>query len=169
MKMTHLFLAQLDREDAISRRVLERVPEGLWQWKPHEKSMAFGYLSSLVAMMPSWIELAIVRDELDLQPKDGPKMTPPEKPSAGDLLKIHDEGVAKARTALRATDDEKLLTPWKLLVSERVVDTSPRHEVIEDTFTHLAHHRGQLTVYLRLHDVKIPSIYGPSADDKSFG
>jgi uncharacterized damage-inducible protein DinB len=169
MKATEVFLAQLEREAPVTRRVLERVPDGRTDWKPHPKSMAFGYLSSLVAMMPAWIEMAIVKDELDLQPKGGSNFKAPEKPTAADLVKLHDDGVAKARKALSGTTDEKLLTGWKLLVAERIVNESPRHAVIADTFTHLAHHRGQLSVYLRLNDVLVPSIYGPTADDKTFG
>ena len=169
MNATELFLAQLDREAPITRRVLVRVPEGHSDYKPHDKSMAFGYLASLVAMMPAWIEMAIREDQHDLQPSGGSKFKAPEKPTASDLLKLHDDGVGRARVALLETDDEHLLTPWKLLVAEKLVDESPRHAVIADTFTHLAHHRGQLSVYLRLNDVEVPSIYGPSADDKSFG
>lgn len=169
MKATEVFLAQLEREAPITRRVLERVPEGHNDWKPHPKSMAFGYLTSLVAMMPSWIEMAIVRDELDLQPKGGSQFKAPENPKAADLVTLHEDGVAKARNALQGTTDEKLLTGWKLLVAGKIVQEQPRHAVIADTFTHLAHHRGQLSVYLRLHDVALPSIYGPTADDKTFG
>ena len=169
MKITTLFLAQLDREAPISRRVLERVPDGRSDWKPHPRSMPLGYLSSLVAMMPSWIEMAISMDELDLQPKGGSKVKAPENPTARDLIKLQEESVAKAAAALRGTTDDFLMTNWRLLVAGKVVDESPRHAVVADVFTHLAHHRGQLSVYLRLNEVPIPSIYGPTADDKSFG
>jgi uncharacterized damage-inducible protein DinB len=86
-----------------------------------------------------------------------------------ELLRSHEESVAKARAALRGTTDAFLMTPWRLLVATRVVLEAPRHVVIADTFTHLAHHRGQLTVYLRLNGATVPSVYGPSADDKTFG
>jgi uncharacterized damage-inducible protein DinB len=168
MKMTELFSVQLDREAAVSRRVLERVPEGRPGWKPHEKSMPLGYLSTLVASMPSWIALAISQDELDINPPGGSKYRPKEVSTTRELVQMGDEAVAKARTALQATSDEHLLTRWKLLMAGRVVAEDPRHVVISDTFTHLAHHRGQLTVYLRMNGALVPSVYGPSADDKGF-
>jgi uncharacterized damage-inducible protein DinB len=168
MKMTDLFLMQLDREAAISRRVLARVPDGRRDFKPHEKSMPFGYLSTLVASMPSWIALAITQDELDINPPGGSKYKPKDVSTNRELLQMDDEAVEKARAALKGTTDEHLLTRWKLLAAGRVVAEDPRHVVIADTFTHLAHHRGQLTVYLRLNGAPVPSVYGPSADDKGF-
>jgi uncharacterized damage-inducible protein DinB len=168
MKMTDLFLAQLQRETAISRRALQRVPEGRPDWKPHEKSMQMGYLAALVASMPSWIALAIEQDSLDLSPQGGSGYQRPEWKTTAELMKLLDDADGKARGALAATSDEHLLTTWRLMVAGRVVDESPRHVVIADTFTHLAHHRGQLTVYLRLNGVPVPSIYGPTADEKSF-
>jgi hypothetical protein len=168
VKITDLFLAQLEREAVVSRRALERVPEGRPDWKPHDKSMPLGYLSTLVGSMPSWIAMAITQDELDLNPPGGSSYKPPTWGTSRELLQVHDESVAKGREALRNTTDEHLMTPWRLLVAGRVVSESPRHAVIGDTFTHLAHHRGQLTVYLRLNDVPVPSIYGPTADDRQF-
>ena len=166
--MTELFLAQLEREAKVSRRVLERVPDGRRDWKPHEKSMPFGYLSTLVASMPSWIAFAITLDELDINPPGGSKHKPKDVTTNRELVQMGDEAVTKARSALQGTTDEHLLTRWKLLAAGRVVAEDPRYVVIADTFTHLAHHRGQLTVYLRLNGALVPSVYGPSADDKGF-
>ena len=168
MKMTDFFLAQLEREVTGSRRALERVPEGRPEWKPHEKSMSLGYLSTLVATMPSWIAMTITQDELDLNPPGGSSYRPRTSSTTGELLQALDESADKAREALRNTTDEHLMTPWRLLAAGKVVMENPRHVVVADTFTHLAHHRGQLTVYLRLNGAPVPAIYGPSADEGSF-
>ena len=169
MKIHELFLAQIEREAVGSRHALERVPEGRPDWKPHEKSMPLGYLSGLVASMPSWIAMAVDQDELDINPPGGSSYTPPSPSTTSELLKVHDESVAAAEKALRGTNDEHLMTSWRLLNGGKVVMKDPRHVVIEDMFTHLAHHRGQLTVYLRLLGVPVPAIYGPSADERIFG
>ena len=166
--MTELFKAQLEREVPITRRALENVPEGKPDWKPHAKSMPLGYLSSLVANMPGWVAMAITQDELDLHPRGGKPNAPSVLSTRRELLKSLDESAARSRDALTGTSDDYLMTPWRLLVGGNVVMEAPRHVVIEDTFTHLAHHRGQLTVYLRLNEEKVPSIYGPTADDKTF-
>ena len=168
MKLTEFFAAQLEREAALSKKALQRVPDGKADWKPHEKSMPLGYLSTLVACMPDWIAMTIDRDELDLKPPSGQGYKPPATDTNAKLLAAHDECVGRGIAALRKTTDEFLATPWKLLVGGQVVMEDPRYKVIADTFTHLAHHRGQLTVYLRLNDVAVPSIYGPTADDKTF-
>ena len=166
---TELFAELLERETDRRRKVLERVPEGRNDWKPHEKSMQLGYLATLVATMPSWVAMAVTQDELDLQPPGGSSYRPPDWPTRADLLAVLDDSAAKARGALAGTDDEHLATPWRLLVAGRVVLEDPRRMVIVETFAHLAHHRGQLTVYLRLNDAPVPAIYGPSADERSFG
>ncbi|HLE84444.1 MAG TPA: DinB family protein [Thermoanaerobaculia bacterium] len=169
MNLTDLFTAQLEREADRCRRALERVPEGRNDWKPHEKSMGFGYLATLVATMPGWVAMAITQDELDLDPPGGSSFKPLEWSTTAELVAALDDAVAKARAALAGTTDEHLQTPWRLLVAGNVVLEDPRWMVIAETFTHLAHHRGQLTVYLRLNEVPVPSIYGPSADEQTFG
>lgn len=169
MKITDLFLADLEREAASTRRVLERVPEGREDFKPHEKSMPLGYLATLVATILGWIDMMVNQDSLDMAPKDAPKFRPQVLKTNRELLVALDESVAKARKALENTTDEHLLTPWKFMVAGKVVTESPRHIMIRDAvFSHLAHHRGQLTVYLRLNGAAVPAIFGPSADDGRF-
>jgi uncharacterized damage-inducible protein DinB len=167
MNLTDLFLAELDREAPRTRRALENVPLGRDDWKPHQKSMPLGRLAGLVASMPSWITLIIAQDELNLTPPPGQGQYQP--PAMDTLVQTHDQHVVKARQSLSSTNDEFLLkTNWRLVAGGNVVLNQPRHVVLADTFNHLAHHRGQLTVYLRLNDRTVPAIYGPSADDQQF-
>jgi uncharacterized damage-inducible protein DinB len=166
MKMTELFLAELDREAAGTRAALARVPEGHNDWKPHDKSMPLGNLANLCATMLSWIDMIINVDELDIAPTSGERPRPPQPKTRKELEAALDDAVAKARKALQNTNDDHLLTEWKLLAGGKIMMQAPRHIFIRDTvFNHLAHHRGQLTVYLRLNNASVPAIYGPSADE----
>ena len=167
MTLTHLFLAELDREALRTRRALERVPLDRDDWKPHPKSMPLGRLAGLVASMPSWVPLILEQEELDLTPPPGQGQY--QQPSTAELVETLDKHVIKAQKSLSKTDDEFLMTTnWRLRAGGKVVMDAPRHVVLRDTFNHLAHHRGQLTVYLRLNDLAVPAIYGPSADDQQF-
>jgi uncharacterized damage-inducible protein DinB len=169
--LTSLFLSELDREGPLTKRALERVPVGRDDWKPHAKSMPLGRLASLVAMMPGWITMMIERDDFDLNPPGGSSgqgQFSYQARTPSELLKMVDEGVAGAKKALQQTTDAHLMKPWRLLVAGKVVAEHPRHVMLRDSINHLAHHRGQLTVYLRLNDVQVPAIYGPSADDQRF-
>ncbi|HKI05601.1 MAG TPA: DinB family protein [Thermoanaerobaculia bacterium] len=166
-KIAELLLAELEREAAGTRRALERVPEGRDDWKPHEKSMPLGYLATLVATIPSWAAAIVTQDQLDLAAQGA--FQSPEVHTNRELLEVFDKSLAKAREALATATDEHLMTPWKLLVQGQVVMEVSRYVAIRDSaFNHLAHHRGQLTVYLRLNDVPVPSLYGPTADEKGF-
>src|SRR5258705_3177007 len=115
MKITELLLDELNSEVERSRRALEQVPEGKYDWKPHEKSMIFGYLADMVATIPSWVAMAITRDELDVAPVNGPTMQRQKHETSEALLKALDNAAADARSALEKTTDEHLMTPWKLL------------------------------------------------------
>jgi uncharacterized damage-inducible protein DinB len=168
MKLTELLLSELDREVPRSRRALEEVPDGKYDWKPHEKSMIFGYLVNMVATMPSWIAMGITKNELDVAPASGSSMKMEKLETSAALVKALEASAAEARTALKGTSDEFLMTSWKLLARGQVVMETPRWEMIQDTLNHWAHHRGQMTVYLRLMGAKVPALYGPSADDKQF-
>jgi len=169
MKLTEFFLAQLDREAVHSRLALQRVPEGYNDWKPHDKSMPFGHLASLVATMPLWIVSMVNQNQFDMKSPEAENFKPLEWRTRAELLNALDRAVSAAHDALSQTTDEHLLTPWKLIVGGQIVSESPRYVMIADSvFSHLAHHRGQLTVYLRLKAASVPSLYGPSADEKSF-
>ncbi len=167
MELTQLFLAELDREAERTRRALEQVPLDRDDWKPHPKSMPLGRLAGLVASMPSWVSLIIEQDELDLTPPPGRGQY--QQPATEKLIEALDGHVVKARQSLAKTSDQFLTTTnWRLRAGGNVVMDLPRHIVLRDTLNHLAHHRGQLTVYLRLNDRTVPAIYGPSADDTQF-
>lgn len=167
MNLTEVFIDQLEREVVRTRRALENVPKGNDDWAPHPKSMPLLRLAGLVASMPSWIALIINQDELELSPPAGQQQY--QQPTVDGLVASLEKAAHDGRAALKATTDDYLLTTnWKLLVQGKVVMEQPRHVVLVDTFNHLAHHRGQLTVYLRLNDCPVPAIYGPSADDKQF-
>ena len=168
MKLTEFFREELDREVERSRKALEHVPDGQFQWKPHERSMIFGYLVNMVATMPTWLTMEINLNELDVAPAEGQSTRKPPKETSADLLEALDEAAAEAREALAKTTDEHLETTWKLLARGNVVWEGSRKEVIQDTINHWSHHRGQMTVYLRLMGAKVPALYGPSADDQSF-
>ena len=129
--------------------------------------MPLGRLAGLVASMPSWVSLIIDQDELDLTPPAGGGQY--QQPSTDKLVEVLDKHVKKARESLAKTNDDFLLTTnWRLRAGGKVVMETPRHVTLRDTLNHLAHHRGQLTVYLRLNDQTVPAIYGPSADDQRF-
>ena len=133
MKLTEFLLAELDREVERSRRALEQVPEGKYDWKPHEKSMIFGYLANMVATIPSWIAMEINQDELDVAPADGGKMEQKRLDTSAELLKALDKAAADARSAFEKTTDEHLMTNWRLLARGQVVMESPRYVMIQDT------------------------------------
>jgi uncharacterized damage-inducible protein DinB len=168
VKLTDMFLAELEAEAPRTRRALERVPQGKDDWTPHKKSMPLGRLAMLVAQMPSWISLIVNRDELDIAPAAGSNVDMRPLRTPAELVEAMEKNVAEARKTLDATTDDHLMTKWKLLVAGKVVSEQHRYIVLRETFMHLAHHRGQLTVYLRMNEAPVPAIYGPSADDTSF-
>jgi len=166
MKLSDLFLDELEREAGGTRKALERVPEGHNDWKPHPRSMPLGYLAGLVATMPSWIESMVKEDQFDLRAPEAAKFKPAEWRTRKELLEALDASIAQAREALTNATDEHLQTSWKLLAGGHVLNEGPRHVMIRNSvLNHLAHHRGQLTVYLRLNEAPVPAIYGPSADE----
>jgi uncharacterized damage-inducible protein DinB len=167
MKLTELLLAELDREAVGMRKTLERVPEGKNDWKPHEKSMPLGYLATIVATIPSWLDMVVNLDELDINPSGGSKFKPQPWKTRTELLDQFENSLKKGREVLQNTTDDRLLhTTWRMLAAGKLMSEQTRYVAIRDgVLNHMAHHRGQLTVYLRLNEGKVPAIYGPSADE----
>jgi uncharacterized damage-inducible protein DinB len=153
-------LAEFDQEMATTRRLLERVPSDKGEWKPHAKSFPLGHLAQLVALMPGWIPGTLREPHIDLGQAGGYSYEKTET-----LLQTFDANVRAAREALASVVGDELNAPWSLKQGDKVLFTMPRGEVTRQTLSHLIHHRGQLTVYLRLVDVPLPSIYGPTADE----
>jgi uncharacterized damage-inducible protein DinB len=166
MELKQFFLEQLEKEVAANRKVLERVPEGQNTWKPHPRSMELGYLAALVATMPGWPAFMITQDEVDLDGADVGLRTAAVETRA-ELLQMLDDGFEKSRQALLNTTDAHFQTNWRLYMQGRTLAEGPRYDQIANgALSHLAHHRGQLTVYLRLNEAIVPAIYGPSADER---
>jgi uncharacterized damage-inducible protein DinB len=161
MKLQAIPTAEFDQEMASTRKLLERVPSEKGTWKPHEKSFALAHLALLVAWIPGWIATTLRKTELNLAGGAGYTT---EKTDA--ILKEFDKNVREAREALESVTDAQLDVPWSLKMGDRTIFTSPRGVITRQHLSHLVHHRGQLTVYLRLLDVPLPSIYGPTADEK---
>ena len=162
-------LPEFDQEMANTRRTLERVPDDKLTWKPHPKSGAMGWLAGHVAQLPSWAGMAVGQDSLDLEPDGKPTTPPPPPKSRQEILEMFDKSVAAGRAAIAGASDEHLLKPWTLLKNGQTIMTLPRVAVLRSfVLNHLIHHRAQLGVYLRLNDLPVPSIYGPSADEGSF-
>ena len=160
MTTAKALIPEFQHEMATTRRLLDRVPGDRGTWKPHPKSFALGHLAQLVATMPGWITMTLRRTEIDISASPGYSF---EKTDT--LLAQFDRNVAEARTALESTSDEDFQVSWSLKYGDRVLDTRPRAAAVRWHLSHLIHHRGQLSVYLRLIDVPVPSIYGPTADE----
>lgn len=154
-------LAEFDQEMNTTRRLLERVPDGKGEWKPHPKSFPLAHLAQLVAWMPGWITQTLREPFIDLAAGTGYSME-----DTATLLGEFDRNVKSAREALASVTDAALDEPWSLRMGEKVLFTTPRGPTARQHLNHLIHHRGQLSVYLRELDVPIPSIYGPTADER---
>lgn len=159
-------LPEFDLEMANTRKVLERVPEADFAWKPHAKSFSMGELAGHVASIPGWMTSTLVDDAFDVSPGGVPASFP-KAASAKEAVAMFDEGVPVARAALEAASDAAFLQSWSLLASGEPLFTMPRVGVVRSfVMNHLIHHRAQLGVYLRLRDVPVPALYGPSADEQ---
>ena len=164
MPISEMLLPEFDQEMIPTRKLIERVPGEKAKWKPHDKSFSLGHLAQLVAWMPGWIAQTLKERELNLNKQSGYSYETTET-----LVKLFDENVKQARAAIKEARDSDYAVEWSLKFGDRTVFTQPRGIVVRQHLNHLIHHRGQLTVYLRLVDVPIPSIYGPTADERMPG
>lgn len=157
-------LEEFTQESANTRRILTRVPEEHFAWKPHAKSMPLGHLASHLAEIPQWVGAILTQEEIDIDPET---YSPWRAKSQAEMVEAFDGHVAKAKEAMAGQADDALLTPWRLKMKGQVRFEMPRCRVLRGMIlNHSIHHRGQLEVYLRLKDVPLPAIYGPSADEE---
>jgi uncharacterized damage-inducible protein DinB len=166
MPIIDLLLPEFDQEMANTRKMLERVPTDKLGWKPHTKCFTLGGLASHVANMVDWTTDTMTKDSFDVSPPGAPPYKPPTANSTEELLAMFDKSVASARAALAVATDQQFMQPWSLLGGGKVFFTMPRIACIRSfVLNHTIHHRAQLGMYLRLLDVPVPGMYGPSADD----
>ena len=166
MSIAQSLLPELDREMADARKTLERIPEDKFEWQPHPKSFTMIALATHIADMVGWGAITIDTDSFDYAPPGGEPYQEIPAASRAELLERFDKGLAKLRAALAGASDETLMANWSLLGGGQTIFTKPRAACLRDMiFSHLIHHRAQLGVYLRLNDVPVPALYGPSADE----
>ncbi|MGI8783534.1 MAG: DinB family protein [Acidobacteriota bacterium] len=167
MAISSALLPEFDHEMANTRKSLERIPEDKFAWKPHEKSMTLGRLAQHLTEIPSWAVNSIKQDSLDIAPPGAPPYKPPTLNSRKEVLEVFDKSVAEARAAIASASDERFMTSWTLLMGGKTILTLPKVAVVRSfVMNHAIHHRAQLGVYLRLNDIPVPAIYGPSADEQ---
>lgn len=168
MAISKSLLPEFDNEMKNTRRTLERVPDEKFTWKPHDKSFPMGALAAHLANLPSWGSLALTADSFDVAP-EGKQMKTPELNSTKEVLATFDENAAATRAVIEAASDDELVKPWTLQSNGNAIMTLPKIGVLRNfVLNHMIHHRAQLGVYLRLNDIPVPSIYGPSADENPF-
>ena len=166
MSISESMLPEFDHEVVGVRKTLERVPADKLDWKPHPKSGSMGWLVGHLANLPTWAVLTIEQDELDMVPGGKPLPQAPPPTHAAELVATLDRNATAARAAIAGASDADLLRPWSLLQNGVTIMTLPKVAVLRGfVFNHLIHHRAQLGVYLRLNDIAVPSLYGPSADE----
>lgn len=162
MAFTDALLPEFDHEMATTRKLLERLPDARLGWKPHDRSMSLGRLATHLAEIPQWSKHIICEDGIDLKGN----YQPHEEQSAAAILALFDAAVAESRRAIASRSDAELMAPWTFKAYGKTMFTMPRVAVMRSMlFNHMVHHRGQLSVYLRLNDVPVPAMYGPSADE----
>jgi uncharacterized damage-inducible protein DinB len=157
------YLKELEMEVTASKKCLERVPPELFEYKPHEKSMSMGYLASIVAEIPRWVSIALTEGVINFATFQHPKIATTE-----DLVKYFDDNMELARQTLSQAKNEDFDDTFELRSGDQLLMSDSKKNTVTSSINHLVHHRGQLTVYMRLNNIAVPSIYGPSADDKTF-
>jgi uncharacterized damage-inducible protein DinB len=170
MTIGQSMLPEFDQEMQSTRKVLERVPDEKWNWKPHEKSGTLGWYAWHICTLPGWATMTINTENLDIAPKDGKGFDMPKAENAKAALTQFDKDAAEARVALEKVSDADMMANWSLLMGGQNIFTMPRVAVLRGmVMNHLIHHRGQLTVYFRMLDIPVPGLYGPSADEGQMG
>lgn len=165
MSIADTLLPELEHEAKTTRALLAAIPEGEAGWQPHPKSMSLGRLATHMRDLAGWLELIATTSEFDMNPPGGERWESPPFTTTADLLAQFDAATERGRAAIAATTDEAMMVPWSLKAGGQALFTLPRIAVLRTwTLNHMIHHRGQMSVYLRLHDVPLPSIYGPTAD-----
>jgi uncharacterized damage-inducible protein DinB len=165
MTMIEMFLKEMDQEATTTRKMLQRVPDDKYDWKPHEKSMSLVRLSTHVAELPTWVDMAINTDELDFNASGYvPKVVKNNK----ELMDLFEKSLATGQASLKKAKDDILSKVWVMRNGDTIYTKSTKGEIIRMTYCQIVHHRAQLGVFLRLLNIPIPGSYGPSADDPSF-
>ena len=166
MSIADLILPEYDNEIIVTRRVLERVPDDRGAWKPHPKAFPMGHLAQLVARLPGWATMMMARDDLDIMPADGPKFPGYTLEKTASLLAEFDRNATEGRAAIARGTDQDFDVPWTLRKTGVVVMQMPRYQMLRSmVLNHLVHHRAQLGLYLRMVDLSVPMMYGPTADE----
>ena len=167
MAFSETILPEFDHEMANTRKTLERLTENKLGWKPHDKSWSMKELATHLVNIPSWTVLTVNEDSFDMAPKDAPPPKTQEAASKKEMLEMFDKNVADAHAAIENTSDEKFMKPWSFLSGGETLFSMPKIAVLRSfVMNHNIHHRAQLGVYLRLNDIPVPAIYGPSADEE---
>jgi uncharacterized damage-inducible protein DinB len=166
MSIAQSLLPEFDHEMANTRKAIERAPDDKFTWKPHDRSNDMGWMINHLSNLPLWLTVTLSTEELDINPPGGSNIKLPKGNNRAEVLANFDQAVADARAALAKSSDADMMKPWTMLNAGKAAFTMPRIAVLRSfVMNHMVHHRGQLTVYFRLNDIPVPSLYGPSADE----
>jgi uncharacterized damage-inducible protein DinB len=168
MPISQSLLGEWDHEMANARKTLERVPDAKFDWKPHTKSMSMGKLAAHIAQIPLWAKMTLDSPQLDVAPVGGPAVPQPDLKTQAEVLAFFDKHLPEARAAIAGASDQNLMAQWSLLSGGKTIFSMPRVAVLRGMIlNHMIHHRAQLGVYLRMNDLPVPALYGPSADESN--